>query len=171
MIDCAIGLPFDEALTIADSALRNGSVTREQLAAGAQQVRRTGRVQALRVAAHADHRAENPFESVVRAISLDVPGLALRPQVQLRSGGRLIHPDLADVALGVVVEADSYEFHTRRRQIDIDCERYTELGLGGWLLIRVSHQQAMQRQDWVHSAFMRAVEYRRRDAFRPRDTH
>ncbi|MEO7132305.1 MAG: hypothetical protein ABIZ07_13115 [Dermatophilaceae bacterium] len=161
VLDCAIELPFDESLAVADSALRNGSVTREELLVAAARIKRTGRLRALRVAMHADHRAENPFESVVRALSLDVPGLNLHPQVPVRSGGRIIHPDLADKELRIVVEADSFEFHTNRRQIDIDCERYTELGLDGWLVVRVSHRQAMQRQDWVRSAFHRATQLRR----------
>ncbi|EWT07235.1 hypothetical protein N864_09240 [Intrasporangium chromatireducens Q5-1] len=165
VIDCATRLPFDEALAIADSALRNGNVTRDQLLAAATQVKRAGRQPALRVARHADPRAENPFESVVRAVSLDVPGLALRPQVPISSADRTIHPDLVDGALGIVVEADSYEYHTSRQQIDIDCHRYTELGLDGWLVLRVSHQQAMRRQTWLRSAFERAVQYRRTTPF------
>ncbi|MDN5798066.1 MAG: hypothetical protein L0H79_20295 [Intrasporangium sp.] len=166
VVDCAVALPFDEALAIADSALRSGSVSPGQLLDAAQDVKRAGRQRALRVAHHADRRAENPFESVVRAISLDVAGLRLQPQVSLRSAGRVIHPDLADRDLGIAVEADSYEYHTTRQQIDIDCHRYTELGLGGWLVLRVSHQQAMHRHGWVRSACERAVEYRRTTPFR-----
>lgn len=167
VVDCAITLPFDEALAVADSALRSGNVTRADLLGAAAAVKRAGRQRALRVAQHADPRAENPFESVVRAISLAVPRLALQPQVALASAGCTIHPDLADVGLGIAVEADSYEYHTTRQQIDIDCHRYTELGLDGWLVLRVSHQQAMHRQAWVQSAFERAVEYRRTTPFRP----
>ncbi|WP_347350536.1 hypothetical protein [Intrasporangium sp.] len=166
VVDCALVLPFDEALAVADSALRSGSVASQQLREAAQDVKRAGRRRALRVAEHADHRAENPFESVVRAISLDVAGLRLQPQVALRSAGRVIHPDLVDTDLGIAVEADSYEYHTTRQQIDVDCHRYTELGLGGWLVLRVSYQQAMRRQGWVRSTFERAVEYRRSTPFR-----
>ena len=157
VIDCARCLPFDEALAIADSALRRRHVTSEELLSAAEAVRRSGRAGALRVARHADGRSAGPFESVVRALSLDVEGLHLQPQLPVQSGGRVIHPDLVDERLRIAVEADSYEFHTTRHQIDIDCERYTELGLDGWLVIRVSHQQAMHRQDWVRSAFRRAV--------------
>lgn len=157
VIDCARSPPFDEALAIADSALRRRHVTRAQLLSAAEAVKRNGRAAALRVATHADGRAAGPFESVVRAISLDVEGLHLEPQLAVRSGGRVIHPDLVDERLRIAVEADSYEFHTTRHQIDIDCERYTELALDGWLVIRVSYQQAMHRQDWVRCAFRRAV--------------
>lgn len=44
-------------------------------------IRGPGAPQARRVAQEASHLAANPFESVLRAIALDVPGLNLRPQV------------------------------------------------------------------------------------------
>ena len=81
VIDCARTLPFDEALAVADSALRHGHVTPERLRSLAEQVRTTGRAACLRVAGEADGLAANPFESVLRATSLDVAGLRLRPQV------------------------------------------------------------------------------------------
>jgi very-short-patch-repair endonuclease len=157
VVDCARTLPFDEALAVADSALRSGRVGRDQLVAAAQAVPRSGRAAALRVAREADGRAANPFESVLRAISLDVPGLRLVPQAPVVSAGRVIHPDLSDASLRIVVEGDSHEFHTNRRQIDIDCERYDELTLDGWLVLRFSHHQAMARQDWVRATMARAT--------------
>jgi hypothetical protein len=61
VIDCAKDLPFDEALAIADSALRHGDVTKAELLRLAEQVTSTGRRRALRVAQAADGRAANPF--------------------------------------------------------------------------------------------------------------
>lgn len=159
--DCSVSLPFDEALAVADSALRAGHVTRDELLEVAERVKRSGRLRALRVAQQADGRSMNPFESVLRAVSLDVPGLALVPQLAVRVGGRTIHPDLADPGLRIVAEADSYEFHTTPRQIDVDCHRYTELTLDGWLVCRFSWPQTMHRQDWVRGVFARAVASRR----------
>lgn len=160
VIDCAVSLPFDEALAIADSALRAAFVSTDDLAAAARAIPRSGRRQAMRVAEHASGLAQNPFESALRAISLDVPGLRLVPQVPIRVAGRLIHPDLTDRRLRIVAEGDSHEFHTSRRQIDIDCERYTELTLDDWIVLRFSHPQAMGRQTWVRDAFARAVAFR-----------
>ena len=45
----------------------------------------------LRVLDAADARADNPFESVLRAIGLDVPGFRLVPQVEIRIPGRISH--------------------------------------------------------------------------------
>jgi hypothetical protein len=46
VVDCARTLPFDEALAVADSALRHGAVTSPEVQRLAEQVRTTGRAQA-----------------------------------------------------------------------------------------------------------------------------
>lgn len=95
------------ALAVADSALRAG-VDPERLLAAAKAAPRTGRAKAVRVATEADVRAANPFESCLRAVAIDVPGLALVPQQWI---GHIGCVDLYDAALGVV-EAESFEFHS-----------------------------------------------------------
>src|SRR4051812_4902456 len=124
----------------------------------ARQVRGPGRPRVIRVLRHASGRAANPFESVLRAISLDVPGLDLRPQVGVAvSGGERVAPDLVDVVLGIVAEADSHEFHTGRQQLVIDCWRYDELVLGGWDVYRFTYEHVMHRQGWTRSVLERAT--------------
>lgn len=59
-------LPFPAALAVADSARRAGS---------------------------ASALAANPFESVLRAIALDVPGLTPMPQVVIRDGTLVCIPE------------------------------------------------------------------------------
>lgn len=157
VLDCATTFPVDEALAVADSALRAG-LSRADLCAGAEALPGRGRDAAVRVVWHARATAANPFESVIRGISLGVAGLRLEPQVPVTLAGRTIHPDLVDVDLRIVVEADSHEFHTQRDQITKDCWRYAELTLGGWLVVRVSWVQAMFQQDWVRSVLQRAVD-------------
>ena len=161
VLDAATTLPFDEALAIADSALRGGQLTRAGLWRAADALPGRGRDAALEVAWHASPSSANAFESVIRAIALHVPGLRVSPQVPLRVSGAHIRPDLVDRHLRIVVEGDSHEFHTSRAAIDRDCWRYDELVLDGWLVIRVSWVQAMFRQDWVRSVLLRAV--RRQD--------
>jgi len=97
VIDCARWLPFDEALAIADSALRHRSVTREELSAARSRTKGRGSSAVIRVLGAADGRADNPFESALRAISMDIPGLLLVPQVEIRgTGRRMVRPDLVD---------------------------------------------------------------------------
>ncbi|CAN7477541.1 hypothetical protein LJR027_003058 [Terrabacter sp. LjRoot27] len=157
VMDCATTLPFDEALAVADSALRSRRLTQADLLMAAERLPGRGRDAALEVAWFARERPANAFESMIRAVSLDVPGLRLVPQVRLLVGGRRIRPDLVDRELRLVVEGDSREFHTSERAIDADCWRYDELVLDDWLVIRVSWVQAMFQQEWVASVLTRAA--------------
>jgi very-short-patch-repair endonuclease len=156
VIDCAKDLPFDEALTVADSALRHGNVTRESLLSLAEGVVTTGRKQCVRVAREASERAANPFESVLRAIGLDVPGLDLEPQVVIEDDGFVGRPDLVDVRRRLVVEADSFEFHGKRAALRRDCERYNALVLRGWLVLRFSWEHVMHDPVYVAACLQTA---------------
>jgi predicted transcriptional regulator of viral defense system len=82
VLDCAASMPFREALAIADSALAQ-SLIREQdhLIAAADRTRGPGRAKRLRVARSADRRADNPFESALRAILLDARIDGFEPQL------------------------------------------------------------------------------------------
>jgi hypothetical protein len=146
VIDCARVLPFDEALAIADSALRSGVLTRQELdrvraiGAGAAAVRR--------VLGHADGRSANPFESVRRAIAIEA-GLALEPQLEVDLGTGVIHTDLGSADLRVVLEADSWTHHSTRAAHARDCARYNLLGLDGWLVLRFTWEQVMTQPAYV----------------------
>lgn len=157
VIDCAKNLPFDEALAVADSALRNGDLTRAELMQLAEEVPTTGRKGCLRVAQEADGRADNPFESVLRAISLDVPGLRLEPQQVLAVSPHVIRPDLVDHRLRIVVEAESFEFHSNRAALARDCERYNELGVLGWTVYRFTWGHVMNAPWYVRQVLTAAV--------------
>jgi very-short-patch-repair endonuclease len=155
VVDCARWLPFDAALAIADSALRHRSVTQSELVGAAEAIRGHGRQQVLRVLAAADARADNPLESVLRAIGLDVPGLQLVPQVEIRAPGRrLMRPDLVDERRRVVVEADSFEHHGSRKALVLDCARYDNLVADGWTVLRFAWEHVMHRPAWVHSTLV-----------------
>jgi very-short-patch-repair endonuclease len=149
VLDCAMKLPFDEALCIADSALRVGDVDRDELQAAAGRLRGPGAGEARRVAALADGRAANPFESCLRAIALEVEGLTLRPQVQVAEPGLFATVDLGDVVRKVAIEAEGFEFHGTRSGLERDCRRYTELTIYGWRVLRFTWHDVMYRSDWV----------------------
>ena len=154
VIDCARTLPFDEALAIADSALRNGDVTKAELLRLAQQLASTGRTECLRVIKAADRRAANPFESVLRAIALDVPGLHVVPQEWTDDVG---YPDLVDTRLRLVIEAESFEFHGKRHALYQDSERYNAFAMKGWWVIRFSWEHVMFEADYVRDVLTRMV--------------
>ena len=146
VLDCASRLPFDEALAIADSALRARDVDRAALVRAAERMPDRYRARCLRVATAADPRADNPFESVLRAIALDVPGLQVTPQ---RWIGRLGRADLVDPVLRLVIEAESFEFHGTRRLLKRDCERYNAFVLEGWWVVRFAWEHVMFQPDYV----------------------
>jgi len=148
VLDCARDLPFDEALAVADSALREGELTREELLAGARTSPSRGRQRALRVAGAADDRAFNPFESVLRACAIEA-GLRLRPQLEISSHGLRCTPDLVDPERRLVVEAESFAWHGDRRGLRKDCRRYTLLALGGWRVIRFSWEDVILQPAYV----------------------
>lgn len=156
VIDCAKDLPFDEALAVADSALRHGDITKEQLveAAGALKARHARR--ARRVAEHADRRAKNPFESVLRAIAIET-GLDVVAQLAVDVGGTTLHPDVADFDRAIVAEADSWTWHASKKAHERDCWRYNALVVAGWTVLRFTWQQVMLSPAYVASV-LRAVQ-------------
>ena len=156
VMDCAKSMQFDEALTVADSALRHGNVTKARLIQLAEQVKGPGRASCLRVARQADGRAANPFESVLRAIALSVRGLELVPQLEIEESGHTARPDLVDERRRLVVEGDSFEWHGKRRALKKDCERYNALTLRGWLVLRFSWEHVMFEPEYV-AGCLRAV--------------
>jgi very-short-patch-repair endonuclease len=146
VIDCARSYERDVALCVADSALRSALVTRSQLLDAAQASPRTGRAKAIWVADHATDLAANPFESVLRDIALDVPGLDVRPQGWIGRAGRA---DLVDEHLLVAIEADSWEHHGAPELFRRDVRRYTEFARLGWVVVRFVWEDVMQKPDLV----------------------
>ena len=109
---------------------------------------------------HASGKAANPFESVLRAISLDVPDLALVPQVVIEEAGFRGRPDLVDQDRRIAVEADSFEFHGKRAALRRDCERFNALALQGWLVLRFSWEHVMHDQAYVRASLESATRWR-----------
>ena len=148
VLACARLLAFDEALAIADSALRSRMVTHDELVAAADLTRGAGAARVRRVAAHADGRAANPFESVLRAITIEA-GLLVVPQHPVDVGERVIHPDLVDPVGRVVLEADSWAWHTGKQAHVDDCWRYNALVCHDWSVLRFAWEHVMFDPEYV----------------------
>ncbi|MDP2775829.1 MAG: DUF559 domain-containing protein, partial [Nocardioides sp.] len=160
VIDCARAYDFDVALTVADSALRSGLVRKADLLEAAHASPRTGRRQTVRVAEEASAEADNPFESVLRAIALAVSGLAVRPQGWIGDAGRA---DLVDERLMVAIEADSWEFHGGSREtFKHDVRRYAEFARRGWVVVRFLWEDVMHQPEKVHQALAETAAVRAR---------
>ncbi|MDF9717709.1 hypothetical protein INN71_10530 [Nocardioides sp. ChNu-153] len=164
VLDCGRRLPFPTALAVADSALRHG-VERDALDRAARQVRGKGGPAVRRVVAAASPLAANPFESVLRGIALEA-GLDAVPQGGVEVGGlgltggdpEVVHPDVVDRERRIVLEADSWEFHSDKEAFQRDCWRYTVLVAHGWLVLRFTWWQVMLHPGWVRECVRRAVD-------------
>lgn len=149
---CLRQLPFDEALAVADSALREG-FDPGVLAGLAGGARGPGSRQLRRGAEAASPLAANPFESVLRALAIDVPGLTVRPQVPVLT----TRPDLVDERLRIVAEADSFAWHGSRGALDRDCGRYNMLVVHGWTVLRFSYEAVMHSPAEVRETLVATV--------------
>ncbi|HEX5633727.1 MAG TPA: DUF559 domain-containing protein, partial [Gemmatimonadales bacterium] len=159
VIDCCLDLPFDEALSVVDSALRGG-LPRSALVTAARALGPRLRARALAVFMQGSAKAANPFESVLRAIALGVAGAGWDPQHRIRYDDFYARVDLADERLQLVLEADSFEFHGERAAMSRDAERYDELVSRGWLVLRFTWEQVMLRPAWVARVIERTVRRR-----------
>jgi very-short-patch-repair endonuclease len=124
------------------------------------------------VAEHADGRAANPFESVLRSVALEVPGLVLVPQVIVAESPEL-RPDLVDPVRRVVAEADSFAWHGSRSALRRDCRRYNRLALLDYVVLRFSWEDVMHDPGYVRAVLVdtvRVVEARAQRAVRRRKT-
>ena len=155
LLQCLRSLPDDEALAIADSALRAGE--QATLARVLASVRGAGRTKVLRIGNAADPRAANAFESVTRAICLQVPGLHVDPQVVVSSPYCWARPDLVDRERRIIIECESFEWHGNRAGFRKDIRRYTLLSAEGWLVLRFTWEDVMFRPAWVREVLCRAI--------------
>jgi very-short-patch-repair endonuclease len=158
LVDCFRNLPYDEALAIADSAVRTGDFTHEEMAEIAESTKGCGRRRIICVAEDASEKAANALESVVRAIGNLVPGLETTPQMPIEVGEELIlHPDLGDPEIKSLIEAEGFGTHGTREGHDSDCVRYNIITLHGWLLVRFTWYQVMEDPTYVFTTLLGLV--------------
>ncbi len=162
LLHCLRQLPDDEALAVADSAARAGE--RATLRRVAQLAQGPGSPRIRRTVELARAEADNPFESVTRAIALTVPGLNVEPQQLITSVHPWARPDLVDPELRIVIEADSFEWHGDRAALRRDARRYDLLVVDDWIVLRFSWEDVMFEPDWVRSVMVSAVQLARRRA-------
>lgn len=160
LLHCLRRLPEDEALAVADSAARegDGALLRRvaQLAQGA------GAARVRRIAGLAREEAANPFESVLRWITLGVPGLHAEPQRLITSVTPWARPDLVDLDLRIAIEADSFEWHGGRAELRRDARRYNALVADNWIVLRFSWEDVMFEPDSVRSVLVTVTERARK---------
>lgn len=164
VLDCARTCPFDEALAIADTAVRVRMVTKATLIKAAAQLRGAGSRQARRVAELCDARSHSPLESALRALLIEANLTCFEPQFQARSasGDVLAKVDLGDPHTGVLLEADSFLYHGHRGQLEWDARRYNVLVAHGYLVLRFAYEHVLGDKKWVVDTVKRALALRGR---------
>ena len=70
----------------------------------------------------------------------------------------MVHPDVVDSRRRVVLEVDSWEFHTGRDAHARDCRRYTLLVVHGWTVLRFTWRQVMHDADFVRRCLAALLE-------------
>jgi len=168
VLDCAVSLPFAEALSIADSALRLAVVSSDELIAAALSRQGAGRQRMIRVAGEATGLAANPFESGLRATVLQAGIHGFQPQQPIQLPNRTAWVDLGDPVRRIALEADSFIFHGSPEALRHDCERYNELICLGWLPLRFAYAHVALESEWLASVVGKACTLRVVDRRRTR---
>jgi very-short-patch-repair endonuclease len=166
VLDCARTLPFEQALAVADSALRAGDVDPLELRHAAEVCRSPGVGRARAVLRQADGRAANPFESGLRAIVLQTGLRGFVPQLVIAEPGLFACVDLGDPDRRVALEADGFTVHGTRAAFAKDLARHDELQSAGWVSRRFAVEHVCQRPRWVAAQVVAAS--RQRVVERPR---
>ena len=159
LVDCMRNLPWDEAVAIVNSAIRADDFTQAEIQWIAERTRGRGRRRICEVAAAVTGQCANPFESVLYAQALLIPGLNVQPQLEVIVTGttRKLHPDVGDSVLKIAIEAESFEWHGKPAQLTRDCRRYNMFLLLGWYVIRFSWWQVMHDPAYVHRVLVEAA--------------
>ena len=152
VLDLARSLPLEQAVAAADSALRQGLVTLEELLAAVRALPPAlGSSRVLRVVDLVDPGSGSVLESVCRVL-FALAGLStVQTQHPVRgSDGRLIgRVDFAWPEQRLVVEADGFAFHADRRRYRGDRRRTNALVLAGWRVLRFSWEDVLHDPDHV----------------------
>lgn len=153
VIDCALALTLVEGVVVADSALRAGHVTVDELYRAVVALGgRAGAARARRVVELCDPEAGSVLESVlrVRLVLAGCTGLASQVCISDTRRGHL-RVDLCFVAAGLVVEADGERWHQDPAR---DQARDNLLAVLGWRVLRFTWSQVVHD----HEAVVREVQ-------------
>jgi len=151
VVDCALSRPLREAVVIADSALRSGRVTLEQLEREVDRHRHHPNVSRLRrVASQADPSSGSVLESLLRLL-LAQHGLRPESQVTLLSSeGQFIgRVDFLFRDQRLVVECDGRRWHDPDDARERDRLRDNELERAAWRLVRITWDDVVSRPAYV----------------------
>jgi very-short-patch-repair endonuclease len=154
VLDCAAELELACAVVVADSALRDGHLTLDELrtAAAAVRGRHAGKVR--KMAALADDRSGSVLESLLRVLLVEA---GLGPDecqwtVRDQNARFVARVDFAYLSARLIVEADGFEFHRERADYRKDRRRANAYCRADWSLLRFSWEDVRHDPDYVIDA-------------------
>lgn len=171
VLDCAATLTLEDAVVVAESALRQGLVTLEELREAATRVRGRQAKRVRRVVALADPASGSVLETLLR-ILLVCAGLAPDlTQFTVRDwrGRRIARVDFVYLKARLIVEADGFEFHRERADYRKDRRRANAFCLADWGLLRFSYEDVRFFPDYVIETVRQELAKPARRVRRPRD--
>lgn len=154
VLDCARQLPLAEAVVIADSALRKGLITIDELRASAAKAGGPKSPRVRRVAGLADPKAASVLESLIRVLLVE-NGLApdaSQYAVRNEHGELIAWVDFAYLLARLLVEADGFEFHRERADYRKDRRRANAFCRLNWRLLRFSWEDVRFDPEYVVDA-------------------
>ena len=142
LLDCARCLPLEQAVSVLDSALRQGRVEPEELVA---LVPRSGPYVAkvAEVVGLTDPLAQSVLESGARVLLVTADLGPVTSQVQFERVGWV---DLV-VCGWLVIEVDGFAVH--RERFNEDRRRDAELSRLGYVVLRFTYEDVLRRPGWV----------------------
>lgn len=154
VLDSAAVLPTAHAVVVADSALRAGLLTLDELRRAADRVRGKHARRIRRVAALADDRCGSVLESLMRVLLVEAGLAPDASQYLVRDErGRVVaRVDFVFLKARLIVEADGFEFHSARADYRKDRRRANAYTRGDWSLLRFTWEDVMADPGYVVEA-------------------
>jgi very-short-patch-repair endonuclease len=154
VLDCALSRPLLEAVVIADSALRVGCVTVDDLVKAVAGRKGPGRTRLLRLVELIDPESGSVLESMLRYL-LVTNGLTPQPQFRVRSrdGKREIGRfDFCFEAARLIIECDGRRWHDPEDVRRKDRHKDNELARLGWRVLRFDWNEVRHSEGYVLAA-------------------
>lgn len=156
VVDCALSLPLLEAVVIADSALRAGDVTVDELRRAAASLGgQAGACRARRVVELCDPESGSVLESVLRVHLHRAGCQGWASQLLLRDlAGQHLRVDFCFETAGLVVEVDGAKWHQDPAR---DQARDNALAALGWRVLRYTWAEVVHDHERVVAEIQAAV--------------
>jgi hypothetical protein len=154
VLDCARVLPLEDAVVVADSAMRRGLLTLDELHSAVAGLRGPGAGRIRRVVRLADPRCGSVLESLLRVLLIlnGLPPECTQHPVRDERGGLVAWVDFAWTRARLIVEADGFEFHSNRADYRKDRRRANAFCRLGWRLLRFTWEDVRFDPDYVVAA-------------------